>query len=265
MDPQICNSRQFISYKYKFSVLIAIVFLCLSQLVLHGSGIEQKLYRYVLPLFTGGFVGYWTGHLFGNWHESLRMYHKSKITLIKELNALKACEAWSAAVFEKNHSIIILLNPATGRIEEANTSACAFYGYPIEQFKQMHISEIATLPTEQIPNETTRAGNESGQRFFSKHRLASGEERDVELFSGSIAINGTSFLFLVVNDITEQKELRGIIPICAHCKQIRDSEGNWSQIEEYVQCHSEAKFSHGVCPACVQTYYPTVYSFHKKL
>jgi phosphoserine phosphatase RsbU/P len=44
--------------------------------------------------------------------------------------------------------------------------------------------------------------------------------------------------------------LRGIIPICAYCKSIRDDKGAWQQMEQYVRNHSEAEFSHGMCPAC---------------
>lgn len=52
--------------------------------------------------------------------------------------------------------------------------------------------------------------------------------------------------------LSEIKTLRGIIPICSYCKQIRDDEGYWSQVEMYMGKHTEAEFSHGVCPACYQ-------------
>lgn len=50
--------------------------------------------------------------------------------------------------------------------------------------------------------------------------------------------------------------LSGIIPICMHCKQIRDDEGYWTQLEQFISEHSEATFSHGICPSCIDTYYP---------
>ncbi|HSO17864.1 MAG TPA: hypothetical protein VLT88_00305, partial [Desulfosarcina sp.] len=56
--------------------------------------------------------------------------------------------------------------------------------------------------------------------------------------------------------IGEIKTLRGILPICAHCKKIRDDQGYWNQIENYIQAHSEADFSHGVCEECLRKYYP---------
>lgn len=52
------------------------------------------------------------------------------------------------------------------------------------------------------------------------------------------------------------KVLKGLIPICAACKQIRDDKGYWSQVEAYISRHSEAKFSHGICPDCVRKLYP---------
>lgn len=54
----------------------------------------------------------------------------------------------------------------------------------------------------------------------------------------------------------EIKTLRGILPICASCKKIRDDDGYWNQIEAYIQEHSEAKFTHGVCPDCARRLYP---------
>ncbi|VFQ46528.1 hypothetical protein [Desulfoluna butyratoxydans] len=53
--------------------------------------------------------------------------------------------------------------------------------------------------------------------------------------------------------LTEIRQLKGIIPICASCKKIRDDQGYWHQVEAYLSAHSEARFSHGICPACMDT------------
>ena len=53
----------------------------------------------------------------------------------------------------------------------------------------------------------------------------------------------------------EIKMLRGIVTICSFCKKIRDAEGNWSEIEAYISKHSEAQFSHGLCPECGKLHY----------
>jgi len=52
--------------------------------------------------------------------------------------------------------------------------------------------------------------------------------------------------------LDEIKTLRGIIPICSYCKKIRDGDDSWEQLESYIDAHSEAQFSHGVCPACYE-------------
>lgn len=68
--------------------------------------------------------------------------------------------------------------------------------------------------------------------------------------------------------LDEIKTLRGIIPICSHCKQIRDDEGFWKQMEDYIHAHSEAEFSHGICPKCLRKhhpeYYETIFPDHEK-
>lgn len=56
--------------------------------------------------------------------------------------------------------------------------------------------------------------------------------------------------------LEEIRTLRGILPICMHCKQIRDERGAWVRLEKYVQEHSHAEFTHGVCPACLKKHYP---------
>ncbi len=56
--------------------------------------------------------------------------------------------------------------------------------------------------------------------------------------------------------LDEIKTLRGIIPICSNCKKIRDDDDSWQRIEEYISAHSEAVFSHGICPDCAKKLYP---------
>ncbi len=55
------------------------------------------------------------------------------------------------------------------------------------------------------------------------------------------------------------KLLSGLVPICASCKNIRDDNGYWMQVEKYIQEHSEAKFSHGICPICAKKLYPDLF------
>ncbi len=54
----------------------------------------------------------------------------------------------------------------------------------------------------------------------------------------------------------EIRTLRGILPTCAHCKRIRDEQGAWHTLESFVTEHTEARFSHGICPDCIPVYFP---------
>ena len=56
--------------------------------------------------------------------------------------------------------------------------------------------------------------------------------------------------------LEEIKTLRGILPICSNCKKIRDDQGYWQQVEVYVHDHTDAQFSHGICPDCIRKLYP---------
>lgn len=55
---------------------------------------------------------------------------------------------------------------------------------------------------------------------------------------------------------TEMRMLRGLLPICAWCRKIRDDGGYWKQIEDYISARSQAKFSHGICPDCRRVHFP---------
>lgn len=60
--------------------------------------------------------------------------------------------------------------------------------------------------------------------------------------------------------VEEIKTLRGLLPICMYCKQIRTDAETWVAIEEYIRKHSEAQFSHGLCPGCYRKHYPDIYN-----
>jgi PAS domain S-box-containing protein len=62
--------------------------------------------------------------------------------------------------------------------------------------------------------------------------------------------------------LNKVRKLSGLLPICASCKKIRDDKGYWNQIEGYIRDHSEAEFSHGICPECSKKLYP---EYHRAL
>ena len=60
--------------------------------------------------------------------------------------------------------------------------------------------------------------------------------------------------------LEELQTLRGLLPICSHCKGIKNDKGYWQKVEVYLRTHSEAEFSHSICPACVKEHHPELYA-----
>lgn len=118
---------------------------------------------------------------------------------------LRASEERHRAMFEKNRSIQMLLDPRDGTIIDANSTACAYYGYPHAQFLKMKVMSINTLPPEEVLRKMEEARSEQNSRFVFKHRLADGQIRDVEVHVGPIPANGRELLYSIVYDITERK------------------------------------------------------------
>ena len=79
---------------------------------------------------------------------------------------------------------------------------------------------------------------------------------NIILFFGFIIMNSQRLENELSDASNEITQLRGILPICSHCKKIRDDKGYWNQLEKYIQERSETQFSHGICPECAKKYYP---------
>jgi len=76
-------------------------------------------------------------------------------------------------------------------------------------------------------------------------------------------VENDNLIIELTQSLLKVRTLEGIIPICMHCKKIRDDKGSWSQIEQYIHEHSEAKFSHGICDDCMEKHHPEVAIYHK--
>ena len=195
---------------------------------------------------------------------------------------LKEREQLYGALFENNRSVMLLIDPQTLAIVDANPSACAYYGYSKETITRLKISDINMLSERDVQQEVLKAETEQRNYFNFRHRLADGRVNDVEVYSGPIDVGGKSLLCSIIHDISKRKEaerereklicklqkalneiktLKGIVPICSHCKKIRDDKGYWNQIEAYIQAHSEAEFSHSICEECARKYYPELNIF----
>ena len=124
----------------------------------------------------------------------------------KMTTELRESEAHFRTFFEKNSSVMLLIDPASGAIADANGAAAGFYGYPSEQLTHMLISDINTLAPELIAEERQKALRADRSYFLFQHRLADGALRDVEVHSTPISRNGHPMLFSIIHDITDRKK-----------------------------------------------------------
>jgi PAS domain S-box-containing protein len=109
------------------------------------------------------------------------------------------------SIFHNNHSVMLLINPATGEIVDANPAAENFYGWSKDEIIKKNISEINTLTPDELKCEMENARQQKRNQFFFKHRLASGGIKDVEVFSGPIIVGDEQLLYSIIQDITDKK------------------------------------------------------------
>ena len=138
--------------------------------------------------------------------------------------------------------------------------------------RQWYIPKLRELLEEILPQNTKFNG------FEVEHDFESIGKKVMLLNARRIAreSEGTELILLAIEDITDRKQaqeqqetlikelqdanakvrmLGGLLPICASCKKVRDDKDYWTQIEAYIRDHSEAEFSHSICPGCVEKLY----------
>ena len=120
----------------------------------------------------------------------------------KNLAMLKESEARYKLLFKAHSSIMLLIDPDSGQIIDANPSAEAFYGWTRSQLLSMNISEINIQPVDQIKERMKQVQNQNKNIFILKHRRAFGDIRDVEVFSSPVEYSGEKVLYSIVHDAT---------------------------------------------------------------
>jgi len=176
-----------------------------------------------------------------------------------------------------SRDIILFMRLADGRILEANAAATKAYGYSRAEMLNLTVFDLRAPHTKKLTPEQMAEADGKGALFQTVHRRRDGSTFPVEVSSRGATIGGSRTLVSVVRDITARcrieeereklivelkealtkvKTLSGFLPICSSCKKIRDDQGYWQQIEAYIRDHSEADFSHGICPDCAKKLYP---------
>ena len=119
---------------------------------------------------------------------------------------LVASEARFRTLFESSGVVMLVIDPDSGRIVEANRAAAEFYGYSCVQLAAMNIAEINQLPPERMAAERQRAKRTDRNYFVFPHRLANGNVRTVEVHSHPIVREGQTLLFSIVFDVTPRMQ-----------------------------------------------------------
>jgi PAS domain S-box-containing protein len=119
--------------------------------------------------------------------------------------ALHKSETRFRKMFEHNDAVMLLIDPESGALIDANAAAARFYGYPVERLRTMRIDQINALTPEEVAARRAQAVKHQSNVFIFPHRLASGEMRTVEVRSSPIEVSGRVVLFSIVQDITERE------------------------------------------------------------
>jgi PAS domain S-box-containing protein len=195
--------------------------------------------------------------------------------------ALIESEERYRTLFEHAGDAIFILDsegPNTGRIVAANKAAATMHGYSVDELRQMRITDLDTLAVAKgAAGMVRRILDGEWIKAELSHRRKDGSEFPVEVSAGPLELGGRKFILAVDRDITQRRQietarenliqdlkdafekiktLKGLLPICASCKKIRDDKGYWNQIEEYIGNHTDAEFTHGICPDCMKMLYP---------
>ena len=195
------------------------------------------------------------------------------------LMEVKTQEEKFSTAFRSSPYAITLTRFSDGQIIEVNDGFVNTTGYDYSEAlgktaADLHLWE-KTEDVQNVVNELSKSGEIHGREIQFRKRSG---EMATSLFSAQIIpINNQKFVLSSFSDITARKRaeedrekliqelkealekvktLSGMLPICASCKKIRDDKGYWRQIESYIRDHSEAEFTHGICPDCFKKLYP---------
>lgn len=184
---------------------------------------------------------------------------------------------WRRLLVNESRDGIVILR-RDGSVFEANRKYADMLGYTVEEVSQLHVWDWDTEATkEEILAMISDVDNISGHHFETRHCRKDGSIIDVELCNSGSEYRGQKLIFCISRDITERKKnaaereklicelkealaenksLRGIIPVCAYCKKVRDDEGYWEQVDVYLHKKSKVDITHSICPECFKKYYP---------
>ncbi|AGW12520.1 ABC transporter substrate-binding protein [Megalodesulfovibrio gigas] len=118
---------------------------------------------------------------------------------------LQESEFRHRTLFEDSPMVMLLLDPVSGRIQDANISASTYYGWTLDELRSMHIFDINVLPPETLRQEMQTARTRGKRVFLFQHRRKRGDVRDVEVYSRPVKLGDAELLYSCVVDVTDRK------------------------------------------------------------
>lgn len=125
--------------------------------------------------------------------------------VVTDVELLQYSEELYRSIFENNRSVMLVIDPETGAIIDANRAATGFYGWSREVLLQKRISEIITRSKEALASKIALSPTQSPNTVNFTHCLADGSLRDVEVYSDPVSSGGRNLLIMIVQDITDRK------------------------------------------------------------
>ncbi|OGV61530.1 MAG: hypothetical protein A3K19_07270 [Lentisphaerae bacterium RIFOXYB12_FULL_65_16] len=125
--------------------------------------------------------------------------------LLQSKEALQESEEHFRLLLENDHSVMLLVDPETGVIVDANPAACHFYGYSKPHLTSKKITQINVSPEDEVLENLKEVKSKPQAHYICQHRLAGGDVREVEVYTGQVRMRGRALLHSIVHDITERK------------------------------------------------------------
>ena len=145
----------------------------------------------------------------------------TQATAMDTQETMRVNEERFRGMFEKHSAVMLLIEPVTGRIMDANKAAVLFYGYTVSHLCSMSIQDINALSPDDADAQRKLAIEQHRSHLMFPHRLANGEVRTVEVHSSPIEQNGAILLFSIIHDITERKQAdQRILDITTYAENI---------------------------------------------
>ena len=170
-------------------------------------------------------------------------------------------------LLENSNDSIFIVSPPDGAFLDVNETACRRLGYPRATLLRMTVRDIEETADGADGWRDLKAKIIASENLLlvGRHKRADGTTFPVEVSVSKAEIDGKTYILANARDISERKkmeeamsevdDLRGLIPICAKCKKIRDDKGFWQKVETYLEKHSSARFTHGLCKECMHELY----------